>query len=190
MPQRRKWALKIFTSVVYNLLLPVWMHLYGLHCRWTHFHLSNPWDEGSGSCFNALLTCGATWQVSIYSRVRAISFQISWQPSFPCWMALLCLVGPFLMARLSGPHSMQSGMSCRLSFQAWDLTFSWTVTSRVMWESQGMTLFRWEDARGVMVSIIPTTPGSWDRDKEQRAGHTRSWDTGDAAAQAAGWAVR
>lgn len=86
--------------------------------------------------------------------------------------------------------STQSGRSWKLFFQTWDLTFSWTVTSRVKWESQGVTVSEWEDARGVMVSVSPRAPGSWDRGKEQGAPCTRSWDVGDAPAQAAGWSVR
>lgn len=54
-------------------------------------------------------------------------------------------------------------------------------------ESQGMTVSKWEDAQGVMVSVIPRAPESWDRDKEQGAGR---WDVGEAPAQAAGWSVR
>lgn len=48
MPQRWEWGLKVFTSVVQKLLLPLWMHLHGLHCRWTHLHLSNPSDTTQG----------------------------------------------------------------------------------------------------------------------------------------------
>lgn len=105
MPQRWKWVLKIFSNVVFNLLLPVWIHMWvgtSLHCacRWIHFHLSQPVRPHKGSCFKFLPMCGAIWQVRIYSRARgcqlpnilAIFFPIlngfvmlSW--SIPCWQA-------------------------------------------------------------------------------------------------------
>lgn len=86
---------------------------------WTLLHMDlpsslQPIRNHSGSCFNAFPTWGATWKVNIYSRVQAASFQTSRKPFFPCWMALLCLAGPFLSQDHIPCSLGQAGSSSRL----------------------------------------------------------------------------
>lgn len=136
MPPRWKQVLKIFSNVVFNLLLP-WMN--------THVDMNSTAPCMQMNPLPSLPTCEIPhrlmfWILTyVWGHLRgehlqlgAASLQISCQSLFLYWMALSWLVGQFLVGRPAGLCCMESTKSWKLSLQAWNLASSWTATSGMM----------------------------------------------------------
>lgn len=182
MPQRWKWVLKIFSNVVFNLLLPCMNTHAGLNSTALWMQMTPlpalPTSEipHRGSRFKFLPVWGDTSQVSIYSRAGCCQL-----PSilFPIPNGFVMLSWP--VPRWQAPRSMLHGVYKELEAVPPGLGLGiGSATSKMVGKSSAKMHVVWWY---LLVSSILAAPESWymnvHRAKDRWAGYTASGDMGE-----------